>query len=187
MKHLLLILCFSVVASACSSDDGGGRLDPDAMVALNAAPEGKADGVGGTKTGRLTAKEVVEQASVMSFWNDARNPNKAMARGFADHQRDTANNRLLMYGTDVIAQRGYLTTVFIEGRDFIFEIFDVENHPIDTIAYIPNAIIRAAEAQIKEAYARGDYATCYRVMDEAYQFTPITGEEWRALKKAGNN
>lgn len=55
----------------------------------------------------------------------------------------------------------------------------------DTIAYIPNTILREAEKNIKEAYAQGDYETCYKLFDTALSFYPITGAEWRALKAQG--
>lgn len=55
----------------------------------------------------------------------------------------------------------------------------------DTIAYIPNAVMREAEKNITEAYARGDYAACYKLFDTAITFFPITGAEWRALKEQG--
>lgn len=56
---------------------------------------------------------------------------------------------------------------------------------IDTIAYIPNKVGIKAEKNIKEAYANGDYITCYELFKKAYTFYPITGAEWRALKAQG--
>ncbi|MEG1936930.1 MAG: hypothetical protein RR132_05245 [Rikenellaceae bacterium] len=55
----------------------------------------------------------------------------------------------------------------------------------DTCAYIPNAVMIEAEKNIKAAYARGDYAACYKLFDTALTFYPITGAEWRALKAQG--
>lgn len=72
---------------------------------------------------------------------------------------------------------------FVPGPNF--DGYGFQTFSRDTIAYIPNAVMREAEKNITEAYARGDYAACYKLFDTAITFFPITGAEWRALKEQG--
>jgi hypothetical protein len=55
----------------------------------------------------------------------------------------------------------------------------------DTIAYIPNSVLRNAKGLIRAAYDKGDYTTVYALFNKAFTFKPITGAEWRALKAKG--
>lgn len=189
-KYLFLLTaaCVAISFSACKKESNGGRLDPSATVALNPAPGVKA--YDPENPDHLTAREIVERATIISFWNEDITTAKAAEREFSPEQRDFEKNRLLMWGTDVIDAQGELRPDFIEGHDFILEEWTDRGLPTfkkDTIAYIPNAVIRAAEAKIKEAYNRQDYTECYRLLDEAFTYTPITAEEWKELKASGLN
>lgn len=185
MKQFFILL-FAVAAFMGCEKEKDNLLDPNAMIAINPAPEIKAE----TNPKHLSAKEIVEQATILSWWNMPEGSFMASERGFGDHQKDFINHRLLMAGFDVIQTTGKIELGFIEGTDFLVEAWYDRGKPEfrkDTIAYIPNAVIRAAEVKIKEAYAKGNYTECYRLMDEAFTYTPITAAEWRALKAAGNN
>lgn len=185
MKQLFILL-FAVAAFVGCEKEKDNLLDPNAMIAINPAPDIKAE----TNPKHLSAKEIVEQATILSFWNTKFWDQAAQEREFGDHQKDFINHRLLMAGFDIIQTTGALELWFIEGSDFLVEAWYDRGKPEfrkDTIAYIPNAVIRAAEVKIKEAYANKDYKECYRLMDEAFTYTPITAAEWRALKAAGNN
>lgn len=181
MKNLLstivLVACAASVFTACQKDNSKGRLDPNAKIYISPAPGVKA---AAANPEHLSAREIVLQASEVLF-------NVKSSMGFDDWNRDTINNRLLMGSTAVIAQFGTLDTVFICGRDIILVIDDERNHPIDTIAYTSNQTMNIAEKAIREAYAREDYASCYRLFEQAFTFIPITGKEWRALKAEGRN
>lgn len=188
MKRLffLSVIILTMLVSCSKDDNGNGKLDPNAMISLRPAPGVKSD----SDPGHLTAKEIVEQTEYIGFRNIPHfGDDRPTTRGFADRQRDLVNNRLLMYGTDIIDQDGIYTDEFIEGTDFVF----VRNlgtglaPVLDTIAYISNATLRSAEAAIKSAYTKQDYEACYKIFDEAFTFIPITGAEWRALKAAGTN
>lgn len=182
MKNLLhtivLVACATSLFTACQKEDNNnnGKLDPNALISIRPAPGVKATG----NTKYLSAHEIVKQTSSFCF---IRPNGDETGRGFASHQRDTINNRLLMYGTDVIDQFGELYTAFIEASNYIFVTRGERLAIIDTIAYIPNSVMRKAESSITEAYRKGDYATCYKIMDSAFIFYPITGEEWLELKK----
>lgn len=99
MKRIFILCGIVAVLAACNKEDNNGKLDPSAMIALNPAPGVKAD-----NPEHLTAREIVEQTAYMAFEYLDGQPD--CRRGFADHQRDLVNNRLLMYGTDIIGKRG---------------------------------------------------------------------------------
>lgn len=180
MKHIFFLLIAAAAFVGCK-DDNKGQLDPNAMVSLR--PEAtKAD----PAPGHLSALQIVKECAGVWFYSPTWN--LFTSRGFADKQRDTVDLRLMMWGTDVIDMYGKLDPVFIDGVDVVFSRVDRAANVIrDTIAYIPNRTLRAAAAQIREAYAAEDYARCYKIFDEAYRFIPITGAQWRELKARGEN
>ena len=92
-----------------------------------------------------------------------------------------------MSSTWVIRQNGELETYALGMRDQVLVTLDEENYPVDTIAYIPNSVMQDLEQRITAAYDAGDYATCYRLFEDAFVFTPITGAEWLELKAEGKN
>ncbi len=179
MKKLLLIAAACLVLSGCKKDSDG-RLDPNATVALNPAPGVKAAAEDAGNPAHLTARQIVEQANAIlaKEWDNV---------GIDDWNRDLENNRIIGSSTWVVAQNGTLETFLISASDLILVTFDRENHPVDTIAYIPNSIMRDTEKQIAAAYEAADYATCYRLFEEGFVFTPITGAEWLELKAEGKN
>ena len=91
---------------------------------------------------------------------------------------------------DVVFER----PIHIENGDTTFCGFDQKyNGPIinpttwDTIAYVPNAQLEAAEKLVRAAYERGEYDRCYQILEKAYTFIPITGAQWRKLKAKNKN
>jgi len=186
MKHIIISLAIAATLSiSCSKEDKPNKLDPDAMISIR----GDNTATSLTKAGQLTPREVVQQATDLSFYSPAfSGPGN---RGFIEAHRDVVNVRLLMWGTDIIDQFGGYTTEFIGGHDFVIRrrLNNVGEHPpiYDTIAYIPQSVINSARALIKSAYDSGDYNTVYDLFDHAFTFRPVNGEEWRALKAQGNN
>lgn len=177
----LLFLGIILLLTGCDKEKNS-KLDPSAMISIRAAQSNRASG-----EGHLSALEIVQKTSLMQ-WRTKELGGLKPERGFADSQRDFANERLLMWGTDIINVAGRYVPDFIEGFDMVLVMAKAEDDARgDTIAYIPNGVLRAAKEIIKPAFDREDYATCYKVFDEAFTFIPITGAEWRALKDAGNN
>lgn len=180
MKRLVFIV-FVLVIFGCKKDDRG-QLDKNAMISI--WPSGAT-----TKaTNHLSNYEIVRQAESLSFYSPSfTGPG---TRGFTKDQRDTINVRLLMFGSDIIDQFGNYVPEFIEGNDFVIRrnlATPVQTPIWDTIAYIPNAVIKSARATIQKAYTDGDYTEVYRVFNEAFTFIPCGGEEWRALKRTLQN
>ena len=90
-------------------------------------------------------------------------------------QRDTVNNKLLMYSTDVISIDGELMNT---KYDFINvqSAYIVDSNEV-VIAYIPSAVLRKAHDDIIEAYNRNDYDAVYKLFNDAYEAIPITQAE----------
>lgn len=201
MKNLITICCAALVAVlfvSCESDKNKGKLDPNAKVYINAAvtpagvainQDGQADqaasqadqatskAYGDQK--KLTPREVVEKA--LGFMT------AQWTMGVADWNRDFTKNRFVGGSTWVVGSRGDLTLDFIEATNYIVVTLNADAAPKDTIAYVPNATMRKAEKAIKAAYAAEDYATCYRLFEEAFIFVPTTGFEYKALQAKGEN
>lgn len=187
MKKILFFIALAIMFASCSKEDG--RItNPNAKLSLRPA-------AGVTlKAGNpahLTAYEIVKRTWEIGFINEKVQA-LPLSRGFGDEQRDFTNNRLLLFATDVIKEDGSLKLDFIEGRDFVlweqYWVGGTDGHmQKDTIAYVPNSVVRAAETAIKAAYNSNDFKECYRLMDQAFTFTPITGPEWRDLKSQGKN
>ena len=184
MKKITFILLALSLAFVGCEKKGNKRLDPNATILLRPAKGVQLRSSDNPE--HLTALEIVQQTVTMIYNNFEIAEDGEIRRGFADAQRDYDIPALKMWGTDIIDQIGDYQTEFIGGHDFILvrgETFETE----DTIAYIPNSVIKEARISIKAAYDAGDYAKVYKLFDTAFTFIPITGEEWRALKAAGEN
>lgn len=195
MKKMLILLV------ACDKNDNG-RLDPNAMISLRegkAAPASHAAALAGSASRaaeHLSALEIVKQTHSIVFTNNRYAPTSdELSRGFADAQRDYVNERLLMWGDDIInSEYGTLYLGFLYADDVVLvRIIDgitpagYPDRVRDTIAYIPNRVLREAEVAIEAAFNRGDYNKVYKLFDQAYTFLPITGPEWQALRRQGLN
>ena len=177
MKKLIYLL-LSVALFACTDNiyQSGKTINiRPAQGAWNAgAQKAKAT------TGHLSALEIVKQADIMRLIIGT----SVGDVGFAS--KDTITPCLKRYGTDIISSDGKLVPDFLEATDCVIERFYDSGTPKfrrDTIAYIPNSVIRAAEIEIKAAYDKKEYDTVYRLFETAFTFQPITGAEWRELKK----
>lgn len=179
MKKTIFILLLSSILVSCSTNDEpkSQKWDSNAMISLRPY-------AGTRSTSHLSAIDIVKQTTNLKFTYKG----EFYGRGFADAQRDTVSLMLRMWGTDIIDQEGKYVPDFIEATDCILQRVINANKPnmvIDTVAYIPNSVLRDAEARIKIAYEKLDYTTCYQIFNESFTFIPITGNEWLALKAIG--
>lgn len=139
-------------------------------------------------TEHLTGLEIVKQTREIQLqniysWSPGEVQN--MMRGFQESQRDFTSKppKLMMYATDIITESLTLQEDFISAFNVVLvRYIDEDFRKQDTIAYIPNATLRAAETQIRAAFEAKDMEACINLFNEAYKFIPITGEEWQALK-----
>ena len=131
-------------------------------------------------------------------------------------QRDTIGESpaLLMFGTDIIDSEGRFHKTFLHARDVVifgvrykgklttygdrhsYQEEDLDNSlgvligkqgVKDTIAYIPNAVMREAQGKIEKAFNDSNYTEVYRLFHETFRFRPSTGKKWRELKAQGLN
>lgn len=135
----------------------------------------------------LTPLEIVKRATTMRFSNlYLAADGSDCAAGFAGKDTVSTVPAFLRYGTDIINPDGfgkpYLVPDFIYAYDCVIEIFH-SNTDIDTIAYIPNSVFRTAETEIKAALEAKDTTAVYGLFQNAFKFIPITGAEYRELKK----
>lgn len=188
MKKLFYLL-IAVVLIACKIDEPKAFVIKDTdMISIRPATGTTMKVKAETVEAHLTALEIVKKTTEISFiWKDI---NKAVGRSFASEQRDTVSTipKLLMWATDVIMLDGTLQTDFITATDVVLVHYESNTPKLrDTIAYIPNSTLRAAEISIRAAHDAKNIESCYSVFNTSYTFIPITGVEWRALKLAGNN
>lgn len=189
MKQLIItaIICLLV---ACKADEPKAfQIKDTDMISIKPASTAMSSKQAVKSSSHLTALEIVKQTV------EIRTP--LFGRSFATEQRDTVSTppKLLMWATDVITLDGQLQTDWITATDVVFVKYDSQyigydpstfSH-CDTIAYIPNSVLRIAETAIRSAYSAKDIDACYTLFNNAYTFTPITGAEWRQLKAAGQN
>lgn len=191
MKKAILLLLIVAAFCACNKDNDTFTVDPMAKIKLipdlnawntDALRSAQSD------TTHLSAFEIVNQATAIEYYNIGGTIDTVRwERGFDNAQRDTLSEipTLSMWATDIINLDGIYVPNFIESKNCILVHFDTTKpygSPRDTIAYIPNSVIRAAQIAIKEAYDIKDYVIVYKIFNEAFTFRPITGAEYRALK-----
>lgn len=205
MKHLLFFTIAAMI-TACGGDETPikkttGKLDPDAMVRIEAANGVKMRSneleYQYTEDGErlLTAFEIAKQGILLEFFATFEGQKAVQgyntSRVFGDNMRDTVSERpaLLMFGTDIIREDGTLVKNFLYGRDVVVsrELLDKNGKPygLDTIGYIPNALLVEAQKKIEAAYNDSNYTEVYRLFNEVYRFKPTTGKQWKRLKAQG--
>ena len=87
----------------------------------------------------------------------------------------------------LVAQRDITETKWLDAyaERMLNEYKDKAGLTLDTIGYIPSAVLEKAKADITTAFNAEDYDLCSALFDEAFTFLPITGEQWREKKANG--
>ncbi|MEG0498526.1 MAG: hypothetical protein RR522_01430 [Alistipes sp.] len=155
----------------------------------------------GNRDRLFTVKQIVRDTCLMinmrMWFEDPEYPMGYGERSFNNTtQRDTINDRLLMFPTDILRD-GKLQTDFIAGHDVVIYLWENvggwegyhKRRPTyqTIIAYIPNTVMRRAEKAIHEAYDRGDYKAVYALFDKSYMFIPVTHNEYLRLRSLDQN
>ena len=209
MKKLFLLMFAATTALfiSCSQDDKKSSYDPFRPVPIRAAAGTRAYIQGNL----LSGKQVVQQTWGMKGMYPDGTATQG-AKPFTDVMRDTINPALKLLMQDVIGKSpdkqslvldGFFLTLrdvvfvrdlHIEGKDTVFCGYAKDYsgpllyvNAMDTIAYVPNSQLIAAEPLVRAAFERGDYDECYRILEKAYSFIPITGAQWRKLKAENKN
>jgi hypothetical protein len=189
MKKLLFILLIFAGFASCSKDETGtstttSTFDLTKKVEIK---EYKND-LRSADTTHLTGLEIVKKAQGISFQNFAVFGNQSVnGPGFDISQRDTITPCLIMWATDIVSlgypsDTLYLVQDFLGAEDLVLYAVNESGIGRDTIAYIPNSVMKLADDSIYSAFEKKDYTTIYSLFNTAFTFIPITGAEWRALK-----
>lgn len=202
MKNLLIILSLIILAVSCNDKETPNILDPTTQITLNAATSKVIP-----PSAPYSIDTIVRYAMIWSFRSQL--SEKPSEGGISTESRDFEAKTLKIGIAEQVVfidkkgdpQLGLLMTAglydvvlgvkHLESKpghwfDILHPSFDYSQEK-DTLGYIPNAVVRKAEADIKAAFNAKDYDECMRLFREAYVFIPITGPEWRELKAKGEN
>ena len=176
MRRILILLCLVAVSTAfasCGKENKWSErtIDINVREILTRADVDSA----------LTQAQIVRKAYSLDMSNGIDSFHGR--RGWAPEQRDTVNNKLMMYSTDVIGIDGELKNgqySFINVKS----AYIVDSNEV-VIAYIPSSVLKKAHDDIIEAYSRNDYDAVYRLFNDAYEAIPITQAEYDALVERG--
>jgi hypothetical protein len=185
MRKLLLLLIIPLLF-ACEED--GFKVKPGAQFRIEPVISSKQSAPAQEEdTIHLSHLEIVKQAvCIVMYYFDTQTETYQVGRGgFSSKDTVSAIPALLQNADQIIALDGALMEGYITAYDMVIERTLAVN-TYDTIAYIPNAQMRASEILIREAYANKN-AAIYDLFNNAFKFIPITGAEWKELKAANLN
>ena len=193
MKKLITLAILALLWSCKGTDEPTVKkfvIDPMATVNIKPAAGTVLKVKGENNPAHLTALEIVKKATALRYYYNDPNLSQGyvlFGRGFDVLQRDTISTTpaLKMWATDIIRTDFSLIYDFIESKDCYLEAYDKNTKVTDTIAYIPNTVLRNAETQIKTLYTAKNYETIIKLFNDAYTFIPISGAEYKALKAQG--
>lgn len=194
MRSILRMAVVAVLTmlalTACNGDKPKkGLLKQGAMVYINVKENGLKAMEGDTNTDEklYTPAEIVREA--FNFCLDDPEGNINGLLGISDEMKDFENNRIKMWGEQIISKDGELVEYFMKCRNVRVctgQYPDKDNHR-NIIAYIPNKVMQEGWIKIKKAYDAGNYEEVYRLFQEVYTAIPITPSEYQKLREKGEN
>ena len=213
---LVAAVAFTACSSDEPAPINKGRLDPNAFVRIEAQKGVKSRSKESTDDySALDIARFGMAMEYRSEWSGLEKVKEYQSQKTFLNQRDTIsdNPALLMFGTDIINSSGRFNKSFLFARDVVIfglryqgklttygdrqaEDDDPEKDlgmligkygVKDTIAYIPNAVMREAQGKVEKAFNDGNYTEVYKLFHETFRFRPITGKKWRELKAQGLN
>lgn len=196
---LFFLLAFAVlVFSSCDKEKfevGSKAIVKPASLSSNKA----SDAMRAASTTYEVALNVVKKSDYMLYKMPIPEWNYAIANcthAIFKDQKDTISEvptialpTTLFYANNTFLEVWCNTTDVIFA-DFLYNYYDSGKGYVDiydTLAYIPNAVMQATGETLLKAVQDEDAVTCKKILSDGYKFIPITGAEWRALKKAGQN
>ncbi|WP_308006328.1 hypothetical protein [uncultured Porphyromonas sp.] len=188
--RLLAVVAVVMAVAACNGKDKpNGRLEQGAMIYVNIKEKGLKAMEGDTNTEEklYTPEEVVKEA--LNFCLDTPEGVINGLNGISDEMKDFENNRIKMWGEQIIDRDGELVEYFMKCKNVRIcngKYPDKDNHR-NIIAYIPNKVMQEGWIKIKKAYDAGNYDEVYRLFQEVYTAIPITPSEYQKLRDKGEN
>lgn len=190
MKNLIYLIALIFTLAACCEDEPETKKFKIDMTSKVYIKPGKstpksAQRVKSENPAHLSDLDIVRKGTSLGLFNDKLGSGIWRA-GFAGKDTISETPAFLRYASDILAVDGFDNPIvipdFLYAYDCVIEIFR-NNNDIDTIAYIPNINMRTAETQILQALADKDTTAVYGIFNNAFKFLPITGAEYRELKK----
>lgn len=187
--RLMAVVAVVMAVTACNGDKPKGQLKQGAMVYINVKEKGLKAMEGDTNTEEklYTPEEVVKEA--LNFCLDTPEGVINGLNGISDEMKDFENNRIKMWGEQIIDRDGELVEYFMKCKNVRIcngKYPDKDNHR-NIIAYIPNKVMQEGWIKIKKAYDAGNYDEVYRLFQEVYTAIPITPSEYQKLVEKGEN
>lgn len=179
-----------MAVTACNGKEKPkGQLKQGAMIYVNIKEKGLKAMEGTTNTDEklYTPEEVVKEA--LNFCLDTPEGVINGLNGISDEMKDFENNRIKMWGEQIIDRDGELVEYFMKCKNVRIcngKYPDKDNHR-NIIAYIPNKVMQEGWIKIKKAYDAGNYDEVYRLFQEVYTAIPITPSEYQKLVEKGEN
>ena len=132
----------------------------------------------------------VQQVHWLYGQKQAHEPQNEDKRAFQYNLVDTVHDRLVMdVGNVVDPHTGRIWNLggpFLRGRNFciIKCFYDAYGSVLgaDTVGYIPNSVMEQAHRDILDMWKAGEVEKVYARFQDAFYFTPCTGEEFRQIK-----
>ena len=185
----MAVVAVVMAVTACNESKPKGQLKQGAMVYINVKEKGLKAMEGDTNTEEklYTPEEVVKEA--LNFCLDTPEGVINGLNGISDEMKDFENNRIKMWGEQIIDRDGELVEYFMKCKNVRIcngKYPDKDNHR-NIIAYIPNKVMQEGWIKIKKAYDAGNYDEVYRLFQEVYTAIPITPSEYQKLRDKGEN
>ena len=188
-RLLAVVAVLTVLALTACNEKPKGQLKQGAMVYINVKEKGLKAMEGDTNTEEklYTPEEVVKEA--LNFCLDTPEGVINGLNGISDEMKDFENNRIKMWGEQIVDRDGELVEYFMKCKNVRIcngKYPDKDNHR-NIIAYIPNKVMQEGWIKIKKAYDAGNYDEVYRLFQEVYTAIPITPSEYQKLVEKGEN
>ena len=177
MRPFLLLIATTILTFACTPETI--YVDAVEHIYINVNKP--------TSPEQLSSEEIVKQTYAIKGFNQ----NYLNMPGDHIWQTEIKNDQRLpltkqfkLPGLMVIDDEGLINTHFIKSSNIILVRQKIDNkNAFDTIAYIPNSNMNKANSSIINAFNQSRYEECYKIFEELFIFTPITGEQYLKIKK----
>ena len=125
--------------------------------------------------------EVVSKAYDIVFFNTA------IRDGQMNFGLSKESAKLVIPAEYVISLEKEYDNYFADGKDFVVRSRQPITFAYDTIAYIPNKVMKEFATRVKYFIKEGEYTRLYTSLHNDLYAIPITGKGYRDLQKKGEN
>lgn len=184
----IALLGVGLLLAGCNHTNKPKVLDRGAMLYVNVKDNAPRAVEEATEEKLYTPKEIVEFSQ--NFCLDYANGEHVnVLLGIGDEMKDVANERIKMWGEQIISEDGELVDYFMTAKNVrvCSGIYPDKDNFRNIMAYIPNKVMKEGWVKIQKAYKDGNYDEVYRLFQEVYTAIPITPSEYAKLREKGEN